>query len=171
MVYSCDWTHYLRFSAHYILSSSLIRRSWSFSGYSRLFNFNFLYILTFFGFILCFQGLKHWDVLGELTTTGMDQLYNLGKKLRDRYITTGLLSSEYNSHEVYVRASDHGRTLMSANSLLLGMYPNSDDTTIRFNTLPTTYQAIPIDLVPLDLEVLLRGYKVWFVFIFLESHR
>lgn len=53
----------------------------------------------------------------------MYQLYSVGKKLRERYVDTGFLSSSYKRDEVYVRSTDKDRTLQSAQSLLYGLYP------------------------------------------------
>uniref|UniRef100_A0A914HBP6 acid phosphatase n=1 Tax=Globodera rostochiensis TaxID=31243 RepID=A0A914HBP6_GLORO len=60
---------------------------------------------------------------GELTTRGMAQQVKLGHFLRKRYIEQlGLLSSQYNSKEVYVISTDVNRTIQSATANMIGMY-------------------------------------------------
>jgi hypothetical protein len=60
---------------------------------------------------------------GELTPVGMRQHFILGQALRKRYIQTlSFLSPTYNHTQIYIRSSDVNRTLMSAQSQLLGLY-------------------------------------------------
>uniref|UniRef100_A0A915PT05 Lysosomal acid phosphatase n=1 Tax=Setaria digitata TaxID=48799 RepID=A0A915PT05_9BILA len=71
---------------------------------------------------------KSWEIgLGELTVTGIWEAYRLGKLLRQRY--DGFLSGNYKTSEIYVRSTDINRTLMTANGVLQGLYPQrySDD--------------------------------------------
>ncbi len=50
-----------------------------------------------------------------LTPTGMQQLYNVGKNVRSRYVDAmGLLSHNYTREDLYVRSTNYDRTLMSA---------------------------------------------------------
>ena len=51
--------------------------------------------------------------------------YNLGKFLRNRY--KDFLSEKYDENDIYVRASDVDRTMMSAMSNLAGLYPPQGD--------------------------------------------
>ncbi|KAJ8900915.1 hypothetical protein NDN08_000214 [Rhodosorus marinus] len=65
---------------------------------------------------------------GELTDLGKTQLYQLGKRLRKRYVhgASGgekLLSPRFSSDEVYVRSSFQQRAVESAQSLLAGLFP------------------------------------------------
>uniref|UniRef100_A0A183BZ22 Lysosomal acid phosphatase n=1 Tax=Globodera pallida TaxID=36090 RepID=A0A183BZ22_GLOPA len=54
---------------------------------------------------------------------GMAQQVKLGHFLRKRYIEQlGLLSSQYNSKEVYVISTDVNRTIQSATANMIGMY-------------------------------------------------
>lgn len=57
--------------------------------------------------------------IGELTSKGMRQHYELGQKLKEKYIlNTKFLSQIYNSSEIYARSSDKNRCISSAQSLL-----------------------------------------------------
>lgn len=97
--------------------------------------------------------------LGELTAKGMKQEFNLGKKLRNLYVKQyRLLSPEYTNDSVYVRSSNFNRTLMSAESLLFGLYPlgtgpKLDNSNIA--ALPMLYQPIPIHTIPQKQDSLL----------------
>ena len=51
--------------------------------------------------------------------------YKLGKYLRNRY--ENLLSDTYDENDIYIRASDVDRTMMSAMSNLAGLYPPKGD--------------------------------------------
>ncbi|KAL3119117.1 hypothetical protein niasHT_003900 [Heterodera trifolii] len=60
---------------------------------------------------------------GQLSPRGMSQQVTLGKKLRNRYVEQlGQISGSYDSHELYVRATDVNRTLISAISNFIGFY-------------------------------------------------
>jgi lysosomal acid phosphatase len=54
----------------------------------------------------------------------MQQHYHFGRFLRDRYL--GFLNRFYDKNEVFVRSTDFDRTLMSAYSLLSGLFPPND---------------------------------------------
>ncbi|MFN8769319.1 MAG: histidine phosphatase family protein [Neisseriaceae bacterium] len=90
--------------------------------------------------------------LGELTANGMKQEFNLGKNLRNKYVVQyKLLPAKYNNDFIYVRSSDYNRTLMSAQSVLLGLYPLGTGpiiSTEQVSALPMGYQPIPIHTVP-----------------------
>uniref|UniRef100_A0A8R1DNY9 Acid phosphatase n=1 Tax=Caenorhabditis japonica TaxID=281687 RepID=A0A8R1DNY9_CAEJA len=62
---------------------------------------------------------------GQLTPIGMKQHMILGRKIRDRYINGhpyNFLKPQYDQQEVFVRATDKNRTLLSAASNMIGMY-------------------------------------------------
>jgi hypothetical protein len=80
----------------------------------------------------------------------MTQAYNLGSWLRDNYITnTKLLTVDFRAEDVSVYSTSVDRTLMTAQCVLMGLYPNGtskaawNDMTNRYG-LPTGAQPIPI---------------------------
>ena len=61
---------------------------------------------------------------GMLTATGMRQRFLLGRYNREKYIDEyGLLDPKFNPGQVYAQSTGVDRTLQSAYSQLLGMYP------------------------------------------------
>jgi hypothetical protein len=83
----------------------------------------------------------YWGAPGQLTPTGMRQHYLNGQVFRKRYIDEyKLLSPTYNPEEVYVRATDVNRTIMSAQSQLLGWYP---DSAYQLESEETAQRAVP----------------------------
>jgi hypothetical protein len=72
-----------------------------------------------------------------LTKNGEQQLFQIGLHLRKKYISQlGFLSGRFDPTQVYVRSTDIDRTMQSAMSLLLGMYPpeTRNDMTIPIHT-------------------------------------
>lgn len=62
----------------------------------------------------------------QLTPLGQRQHYLLGSALRKKYITDlKFLSEKYNRSELYVRSTTTERTIMSAQSMTVGLYPES----------------------------------------------
>lgn len=82
----------------------------------------------------------HWkEGMGQLTARGMHQEFELGKSLRQKYIGEhALLPEKYQAETIYIRSTDYDRTLMSAQCLLMGLYP------IGTGPLSEGYQPIPI---------------------------
>lgn len=95
---------------------------------------------------------------GQLTPTGMRQEYQLGSRLRTVYVDQyHLLPAQYQPGTLYVRSSDLDRTLMSAESFLMGLYPRKTGPVVSGGTpvFPQGYQPIPIHTVPNREEKLL----------------
>jgi len=95
---------------------------------------------------------KWIEGLGQLTSTGRLQEYQLGKALRDKYVYQyHLLPENYSSNTMYVRSTATNRTLMSAEAFLSGLYP------LKMRPkLPIPFQVIPIFSVPQQQDILLR---------------
>ncbi|XP_032216056.1 lysosomal acid phosphatase isoform X2 [Mustela erminea] len=81
---------------------------------------------------------------GQLTKEGMQQHWELGQALRQRY--QGFLNTSYHRQEVYVRSTDFDRTLMSAEANLAGLFPPNGMQ--RFNP-NISWQPIPVHTVPI----------------------
>lgn len=95
---------------------------------------------------------------GQLTPVGMQQEYELGKILHERYINqTHLLPKNFDINVMSVRSSAMPRTMMSAQSLLYGLYPLGTGPSINESTkaLPQGFQPIPINTVPREQDTLL----------------
>mmetsp|Transcript_10097 Transcript_10097/g.30842 ORF Transcript_10097/g.30842 Transcript_10097/m.30842 type:complete len:439 (+) Transcript_10097:155-1471(+) len=105
---------------------------------------------------------------GQLTPVGARAHYELGRKLRDKYVDTGFLESTYNQSQVYVRSTDVDRTLMSAMSQMAGLYPHGTGSTYDVREgfgedafdpddvgLPFRWQLVPVHtkVVAADIEL------------------
>ena len=67
---------------------------------------------------------------------GTLQHFQLGRLIRKRYtVEHQLISANYTRDEVYVRSTDFDRTLMSALSLLSGLFPPEQDQVIYYGIL------------------------------------
>jgi hypothetical protein len=63
---------------------------------------------------------------GQLTPTGMRLRYLLGRYNRQKYVyQEKLLSKNFKPGEVYIQSTDYNRTLQSAYSEFLGLYPET----------------------------------------------
>lgn len=66
---------------------------------------------------------------GQLTSLGEKQLFQLGRRFRQKYINDmKFLSGNYDENEIYIRSSHLRRTINSAKSLLAGLYLESSST-------------------------------------------
>lgn len=88
--------------------------------------------------------------LGHLSPLGMQQEFQLGEKFRERYVKQyHLLPEHYSSETMYVRSSDIDRTLISAESVMLGLYPQGTGPSVNGKpSLPLAYQPVPIHTKP-----------------------
>ncbi|GMR38963.1 hypothetical protein PMAYCL1PPCAC_09158, partial [Pristionchus mayeri] len=96
---------------------------------------------------------------GELSPEGMKMHFNLGRKLRERYITKifpGFVSKAYNAKEIYIRSTDFNRTLISAYANLQGMFSGNGEADKNYPTdvpeWPTNYVPIPVHTVALNTD-------------------
>jgi hypothetical protein len=86
--------------------------------------------------------------LGQLTAEGMQQEFQNGMRFREKYIDHAhLLPAHYKNNTLYVLSTDFDRTLMSAQAVLLGLYPLGGGPLLSQTgkpALPGAYQPIPI---------------------------
>ncbi|XP_065063739.1 lysophosphatidic acid phosphatase type 6-like [Rhopilema esculentum] len=67
--------------------------------------------------------LKGGSPVAQLTKIGQEQMFQLGRSYRKKYIEElGFLSPEYNNEELYVRSTNMKRTISSARCVLSGLY-------------------------------------------------
>lgn len=94
-----------------------------------------------------------WPTHGELTATGMRQLYILGSAIAKKYPN---LLSEYDPRYIFIRSSSYNRTIMSAASHLYGVFKGkgpSIPAEIDINlTMPPFEDKELIDSINADLE-------------------
>lgn len=105
--------------------------------------------------IYSIPALSHYhqgEGAGQLTPEGMQQEYRLGRERRKIYIEHDhLLPFHYERQTMMVRSSDYDRTLMSAQSFLMGLYPPGTGPILASSkepALPCQYQPIPIHTIP-----------------------
>lgn len=95
--------------------------------------------------------------MGQLTATGMQREFQIGTALRKKYIQDNkFLPVNYNADSIYVRSTDVDRTLMSAYSLLVGLYPLGTGPILPSSdqpALPSALQPIPIHTVPIAEDI------------------
>lgn len=96
--------------------------------------------------------------VGQLTPKGMQQEYQLGKSLRQLYVYQyHLLPEHFDINAMNIRSSGMARTMMSAQSILFGLYPLGTGPSLNETTqaLPGGFQPIPIYIVPREQDTLL----------------
>ncbi|KAM4557921.1 lysophosphatidic acid phosphatase type 6 [Odontesthes bonariensis] len=97
---------------------------------------------------------------GQLTTLGMQQLYELGKRLRRRYIEESpFLNATYTPDEVYVRSTNIVRTIESAKCLVAGLFQQKQK------------EIVPILTTEAESEILYPNYHGCKLLKTLGSHR
>ncbi|KAJ8951125.1 hypothetical protein NQ318_021569 [Aromia moschata] len=102
-----------------------------------------------------YRNASYWPVdFGQLTNTGKLQHLELGRWLRTRY--QNFLPFTYSEKDIYVRSTDVGRTLMSAEANLAGLYPPVSkeiwDPDIK-------WQPIPVHTAPETEDAMVAGKK------------
>jgi hypothetical protein len=84
-----------------------------------------------------------WSGDSELTPLGMRMHYLLG--IRNREIYKDFLSKQFDPNEIYIMSTDRNRTIMSAYSQLMGLYPPETGPVI-----PKGYEGIAEPPVNID---------------------
>lgn len=95
--------------------------------------------------------LKWQQEKGDLTNIGLRQLYLSGARLRDRYAKDNKLFSEkFDKEEFIMMSTDVNRTILSAYSKLLGIFPGFDNSAILLNNTNYTIkmpQIVPVQVI------------------------
>lgn len=101
---------------------------------------------------------------GQLTGTGMDQLFTLGKSLREMYVGASathqnFLPSSWNANYYSALSTDVPRTLQSATSFAFGLYPpgTGPQDPGSGTGLPMRFQPVPVSTVPENEDQVLNG--------------
>lgn len=92
---------------------------------------------------------------GQLSAMGMQQEYELGHYFKQQYVDTAFMNASYRRQEVYVRSTNYDRTLMSAYSVLAGLFPPIGDQVWSKEDVPN-WQPIPVHTKPKDEDYLLH---------------
>ena len=102
-------------------------------------------------------------ITGVLTPIGQEQMYNLGKWLQNRYndVTTAALNLEtFRPNEVRLESSDEERTLTSANSLALALFPEAARDPNLKSLIPGGVPAnVPVYTRDGDNDIIIRAYN------------
>lgn len=119
---------------------------------------------------------------GQLSPAGMRQHYLNGVEFNNRYVNQNpLVDGTYNADEIYVQSTDVNRTIMSAQSQLMGWFPAGPaltqaqvagavppmtlspqvlkiQQTMGLDAILDDYQPVPIHMVLYDQDTLLLAY-------------
>jgi len=98
---------------------------------------------------------------GQLSKIGMENHVKNGKFFRARYTSNTSstylgLNPDYKKVQVRVRSTDYERTIMSAQSMLAGLFPPGDAQKGKLSPLDV-WQPIPVHTVSADQEHMLSG--------------
>ncbi|VDP29137.1 unnamed protein product [Echinostoma caproni] len=80
---------------------------------------------------------------GQLTDIGIEQEFELGRWMRKKY--GNFIPSEYNASDFHMRSTDIDRTLMSAESVIAGVFLNSSTPLAGYGI---HWRPIPVHTVP-----------------------
>ncbi len=102
--------------------------------------------------------------LTELTPIGMHQEFMLGAKLRKHYIEElKFLDDNYKANTIYTLSSNSNRTILSAECVLMGLYPPGTGPEIAKDepALPGRIQTIPVRSLPDSSYMILTPYQTY----------
>ena len=92
---------------------------------------------------------------GQLTPVGVRQMIELGKDFRKHYVEKlNFLDKNFNPQQFFIRSTDFKRTVLTAQSVVMGMYPNlreSEFVEQKSDEL-NTENKIPIHVLDYKLE-------------------
>ncbi|KAG5446215.1 Testicular acid phosphatase [Clonorchis sinensis] len=91
---------------------------------------------------------------GQLTDKGVLQSFKLGMWLRQQYDC--YLKPQYNASDFYIRSTDYDRTLMSAQAVAAGLYPQKSSPLEPYGI---QWKPVPVHTIPRDRETLLSVSK------------
>lgn len=98
----------------------------------------------------------------QLTIRGMNQMFRAGTFVQSHYQKDNFLTDVYSPPDIYVRSSDYSRTLNSAFSFLLGLYPQRNQSlNVSYAGVfyaPYNIQQVPIHTVAAENDQVLRGW-------------
>ncbi|KAE9551550.1 hypothetical protein FO519_005243 [Halicephalobus sp. NKZ332] len=95
----------------------------------------------------------------ELTTLGMQQQFDQGTKMRERYIDQlKFMPTKYTNDVIYARSSSVNRALMSALSNLAGFYTESQGTYPQNPQWPKTWSPVPVHTADHGTDYVLNAH-------------
>ncbi|CAL8069947.1 unnamed protein product [Calicophoron daubneyi] len=101
-----------------------------------------------------------WPIgIGQLTASGIRQEFLLGRWLREQY--NSFIPGRYNASDIYVRATETDRTIMSGQSFLAGLYNCIDPGRCPLMPMGIAWRPIPVHTVSSndDIEFLAAGCR------------
>ncbi len=125
-----------------------------------------LVLLTRHGTRAGFQNINnadfHWSKndLQQLTPIGMSQAFNFGCEIKKTYIDDlKLLPEAYSNGSIYTLSSDFQRTIVTAQCVLMGLYPPGTGPELSSDkpALPYASQPIPIRTLPYGNSNMIQG--------------
>ncbi|KAG7260283.1 hypothetical protein CRUP_015955 [Coryphaenoides rupestris] len=97
---------------------------------------------------------------GQLTTVGMQQLYELGERLRKRYMEeVPFLSPIFSPTEVYVRSTNIVRTIESAKCLVAGLFKQQQNGPVPIQTTEAVSESLYPNYSGCKLLKLMAGHR------------
>ncbi|KAJ3592363.1 hypothetical protein NHX12_007490 [Muraenolepis orangiensis] len=97
---------------------------------------------------------------GQLTTVGMQQLYELGERLRKRYVEeVSFLSPVFSTTEVYVRSTNIVRTIESAKCLVAGLFKQQQNGTVPILTTSAVSENLYPNYIGCKLLKVMAGHR------------